>query len=1337
MRIKRLEIHGFKSFVDKTHFQFGGGMTAVVGPNGCGKSNIVDAILWCMGEQSPKHLRGKDMQDVIFAGSERLAPAGLAEVSLFFAMDEGPKLNGDLLAADFPVPVLAPGERPKKTIDQLEAEAEEASRRAGLIEVDENAPPAEDGADATLESAADAVADAVIAAVSEVEAAADLAPRVTDAPIITLGGFTEVQVTRRLYRSGESEYLMNKTPCRLRDIHELFMDAGIGKGAYSIIEQGKVGMIVSSKPEDRRIFIEEAAGISKFKSRKKQAMSKIEQTEQNLLRVHDIVTELAKQMGSLDRQAKKAERYRKLRDEIREVDLKVAAAEFERRTRDLGAEQAALTELKEREVGAAAEIGTLENDVESSRGRLVEEERELSSVQEQLFAANNQIKLDQQNLDYAIREIEKIKSAAETATADITRLEADVAHIVEETTRSMAEKQVLEGEVAEKTQALASQAGQVEESKRLQRELSQQIDDVKSRIVESMQAMNSARNALVNLEKRTGDLRNRLERGQSERDEVSDRVETSKVSAGEAASALAELKQLKLGLEQERGEHAALLDQLRVDLKAAIAETQTLGDDLGRKRNRLQSLGELQNSYEGYQKGVRAVMARAGVTGSSLGPDVDDEREPEGPITDGGATMMMAADGASAIHTAPEAEKNPIDLGVYGLVADLIETPMRFETAVESVLGERLQAVLVKSHVEGADAIRFLREQANGRGTFLPLDLTVAVEGSWPDLAQDGVLGRLIDQVHVRPEYMDVAKVLLGDVIVVDTLDRAIALHAKEKAHRKTYVTLEGEVVDAAGALTGGSREGLTTGLLQRKREIKELTKQVADLEQAHAQKVLSREQIAKRLAQIEDTLRALQKSEQEETIRILTHEKDLATLRERLDRDRQRQEVIEFEAEQLRAQMEEAADEKAAAEQKIVEETAKKEAADAELISVQERAREASAGIEALAASETHLKVALAEIRSRRDSLAANLQRFERNKQELEVRLARLTENLERGAREQIDITSQAETLEASIDEKTKQAEALRNELLEMREKFDGESHALREREANIKNLRTRLEELKAGISGAQIRETQLQMNLQHATQQTMERYNEDLAANFQAWIDPGLDFEAATLAVADLKEKISKLGEVNLTAIEEHADVAKRHDELAKQKEDLEQTLTQLKETIAKINRTSKERFLETFEKVNANFQELFPKLFRGGKAHLVLTNETDLLEAGIDIVAQPPGKKLQNINLLSGGEKALTAVSLIMAIFLVRPTPFCILDEVDAPLDEANVGRYNDIVREMANNTQFIVITHNKRTMAICDALYGITMEEPGCSKTVTVKFDGEKMRQRIDQPASSPS
>ena len=312
MRIKRLEIHGFKSFVDKTNFQFGGGMTAVVGPNGCGKSNIVDAILWCMGEQSPKHLRGKDMQDVIFAGSESRPPAGLAEVSLFFAMDEGPKLNADPIGPDVPLPEIDLAARPKQSLDQLEAEAEDASRRAGLIEVDENAAAVEEGVEL-------AGADLIVI---EPEAAANLAPKVTDAALKTLAGFTEVQVTRRLYRSGESEYEMNKAPCRLRDIQELFMDAGIGKGAYSIIEQGKVGMIVSSKPEDRRIFIEEAAGISKFKSRKKQALSKIEQTEQNLLRVNDIVVELAKQMNSLDRQAKKAERYRKLRDEIREVDLK-------------------------------------------------------------------------------------------------------------------------------------------------------------------------------------------------------------------------------------------------------------------------------------------------------------------------------------------------------------------------------------------------------------------------------------------------------------------------------------------------------------------------------------------------------------------------------------------------------------------------------------------------------------------------------------------------------------------------------------------------------------------------------------------------------------------------------------------------------------------------------------------------------------------------------------------------------------------------------------------------------------------------------------------------------
>ena len=1403
MRIKRLEIHGFKSFTDKTVFQFGHGMTAVVGPNGCGKSNIVDAILWCMGEQSPKHLRGKDMQDVIFAGSEARPPSGMAEVSLFFDV------------ADARAPVFAREvDALEEELDQAAALAKEAAQTATAVaadatRVDEEPPP---DAPATAEAAATPSADAdtgdstptegaapADAATADVTAAADggvpvtpeavAAPgpapkpkpweqkrrlaqqgasaqaegraasaRLTDAPIRTLTGFTEIQVTRRLFRTGESEYLMNKTPCRLRDIQEMFMDAGIGKGAYSIIEQGKVGMIVSSKPEDRRIFIEEAAGIAKFKSRKKQALQKMEHTEHNLLRVNDVVTELAKQMNSLDRQAKKAERYRTLRDEIREIDLKVAAADFQKRSEALGAEQAAIAELKERETGAAAEIAVSEGDVEVNRAKLLEDERELSTAQEKLFELNNKVKLDEQNLEYSIRELEKVKVAGEEAAKDIERLEGDARQVGEEIARGGAEKESLATELATKEAELEAQARSVEASKRSQAELLHKVDELKARIVESMQAIAAAKNSLVALEKREVDLRGRLERGQSERDTVADRVAESRRAETDAFKALQGLKQMKLGLEQQRHEHAALLEKLKVELKGAEAELKERTEELSLKKSRLQSLTELQSSYEGYQKGVRAVMARAGVAAPATAHDAPDPDDtPTGAPTDGGATMPTASHGAAVVATAPEAPKEAKEAaararaaGVFGLVADHLETPQRFETAVEAVLGDRLQAVLVASHDQGQDAIAYLKREASGRGTFIPLEPAPAPEGSWPDLSQEGVLGRLLDQVHVRPEFQAVASYLLGDVIVVESLERAAALHAAEKRHRRTWVTLDGEVIDAAGAMSGGGQDGLATGLLQRRREIKELTKTVAALEQAHATKALAREQLARRLAQVEEAIASLQKSEHEEAIRILNHEKDLATLKERLDRDRQRQEVLEFEAEQLRGSLDEASRERAEAEAVIAAQTAAKESADAELTGAQEAARGVSSEIEALAADETRLKVGIAEIRQRATALAANLERLAANRTEIEGRIARLKGDLARGAEDQVRLAGEIEALRVAIDGRIQESEELRLALTDKRQGFDQATLALREREAAIRALRNRLSELRDLVNQGQLREAELALGLKHVSEQVHDRYNEDLSVRFQEWLDPSLDLEASRANVAELKERIAKLGEVNVTAIEEYAEVKQRHDFLAQQKEDLEKTLAQLRDTIAKINRTSKERFLETFNQVNEKFQEIFPKLFRGGKAHLVLVNPTrgvdpgeggaegegaprpakpvheDLMEAGVDIVAMPPGKKLQNMNLLSGGEKALTAVSLIVAIFLVRPTPFCLLDEVDAPLDEANVGRYNDLVRDMSKDTQFIVITHNKRTMAVCDALYGITMEEPGVSKTVNVKFDGNKMK-----------
>ncbi len=1285
MRIKRLEIHGFKSFMDKTVFHFTGGMTAVVGPNGCGKSNIVDAILWCMGEQSPKQLRGKEMQDVIFAGSESRPPMGLAEVSLFFEMEEPSRV-----------------------------------------------PETDSAVDAAVE------------------------------PSHTLTQFTEVQVTRRLFRSGESEYWMNKTPCRLRDIQELFMDAGLGKGAYSIIEQGKVGLIVSSRPEERRILLEEAAGIAKFKSRKKAALAKMEQTEQNLLRVNDVVVELAKQMASLDRQAKKAERYRKMRDEVRAVDLKVAAAEHERRLRELEAEQAALAELREREISAAAEIANAEGEMEVVRGKLVDEERLLSGIQERLFEENNRIQLDEKNVEYSTRELERLKEAAETATAEIARLAGERTRIGEELLRGAEERERLEREIAESIDAIALKSDAVVASRAALGALNQRIDELKGRVVEAMQMVAATRNARVGLEKRDADLAMRLEREESERDEVAARVARDRRAVDEGARLLSELKQMKLGLAHRKEEHDRLRERLGADLAAAEGSLQETSARRTAKRSRLESLLELKSSYEGYHKGVREVMTRAGATGSlAVLGDEPEEATPLpaaappvlGPPTDGGASMVSAAWGSSAISTATSArELAAVDVqsagelpgaktgagatpaaalhGVFGLVAEYLEVPPRFETALEAVLGDRLQAVIVARHDEGLDALSFLKAEAKGRGTFLPLDLDLPAPAAGRiDRGARGILGPLLEQVTVRSEFASVATYLLQDVVVAETLDAALSARAAHRGARRTWVTLEGEVIDAAGALTGGSREGLATGLLQRKREVKELYREVAELEQAHAQRALAREQAARSLSQVEEAIEALAKSEHEEEIRCLEQEKDLAAVRERLERDRQRLEVLEFEAGEIRRQRDEVAAERAEAERRIETLGCRREEDARTLDDLSGQARVVAQEIETLGNAETAARVEMAERRSRRDALAAALERLERGRLDVEGRIERLNRQMEEGAAEEVRLTGSIEALRASIADRVREAERLRLELLASREAFDAETHALRERESSVKNLRRHLAELRDATAGAQVKETELAMGLKHAVQQVAERYNEDLDSRFRDWIDPALDLEAASAQVAELKERMARLGEVNLTAIEEYAEVAQRHDFLAGQKADLEQTLAQLRDTIAKINRTSKERFLETFEKVNERFQELFPKLFRGGKAHLVLTDSDDLLEAGIDIVAQPPGKKLQNINLLSGGEKALTAVSLIMAIFLIRPTPFCLLDEVDAPLDEANVGRYNEIVREMSARTQFIVITHNKNTMARCDALYGITMEEPGVSKMVSVKFHGE----RIQTPA----
>src|SRR6266542_4156055 len=1142
MRIRRLDIVGFKSFMDKIVVAFDDGVTGVVGPNGCGKSNVADAIRWVLGEQSARQLRGRSMEDVIFNGSESKAPLSMAEVILTFENDR-------------------PSELP-----------------------------------------------------------------------LQFQGYSEITVGRRLFRSGESEYLVNGVQARLLDVNDLFFGSGVGRTAYSIIEQGRIGQIVSARPEDRRAIIEEAAGITKYKKRREAAERKMEATQQNLTRVADIVQELGKQLESLNRQARKAERYKALRAEIRERELRAGAARYLEITATRRAAEERQATFRAEDLELAARAGELEAALEQDRARLAEGEARLGELSAREHELESALRVSEVSQDAGWREVEQIAERTRAQAAEVEALKDQaeaLRHEQEELLRQRDELQTLvsadEGRLAEAEAALR-------ETGREEGALREDADRARAVASAALSEASSHTSQLAQIERRRLDVRARLQRNRGEAEELAGRAAQLDGSRSRHVEQLGQTRQLKLRLDEQRGAQEDLLERTRAEFIQNEAKLITLREELAEKRSRLGSLLEIVRNYEGYGRGVRSLMTRAG-QGESR------------------------------------------DRGVFGLVADVVSAPAEYETAIEAVLGERLQYVIVESHSQGVEAIDYLKTAAEGRASLIPLARLRPGEEAAPGALGNhpGIVAPCLDVVRFDPSYDKVARFLLGDALIVRDLPAALEIW-QEQGGRRTLVTLDGEVLDPYGVVTGGPLEGEGHGALQRRREVQELEETVRAFEAEFALATERHRTLQSRLLQLEAALKGLDRDGREKELALLEQEKDLARVGEELERVAGRMGQLEVE----RAQLEEAL---AALSREEEEHRLAAATAAAEQARAGERAREEVERLEmtkargdALTAELMNLKVKVAADAERRESFGAALRRIDDARREVEDRRARLFAAL-------------------------------------------SEANA---RDAEVREVRTRAEGVRAAAAEAALTAREQSLALSHLEEQIRERCQAELkweVARFHLERPPS-DEERQKLE--DLKGQADRMGAINLTAIEEYDDLSKRHTFMSEQKGDLEHSLADLKAAIVKINRASRERFQETFDRVNEKFQQVFPRLFAGGRAGLVLTAAEGDGEQGVEIFAQPPGKKLQSVNLLSGGEKALTAVSLIFAIFLIKPTPFCLLDEVDAPLDEANVGRYNELVKEMSRASQFILITHNKRTMEVVDTLYGVTMEEPGVSKLVSVRL-----------------
>jgi len=1174
MKIKRIEISGFKSFADKIVVDFQQGVTGIVGPNGCGKSNIVDAIRWCMGEQSAKNLRGKAMEDVIFIGSENRKPLGMAEVSLIFSTEDG----------------RAP---------------------ANYLE------------------------------------------------------FSEIQLTRRLYRDGESEYLINKTPCRLLDISELFMDTGVGTKAYSIIEQGKIGQILHSRPEERRLLIEEAAGVTKYKNRKQLALKKIDATRQNLLRLTDVLGEIKRQLNSLQRQAKKAEKFRRLREELRDIDLLYIKHQATNLRLDQQQTEQLLAGMKQKtdEVQMSAEFA--ENQAELQRLTVLETEKNLNARQEELFRVRSKAISCENGLTFRRKERDAVIERLARLVSELEIISEQKARIAAELGGLQHHQQTTGTDLAAAEARLTLLQNEQKEQEQFFENLSRRIDEQRRELFSATGEATQCRSRQETARKRLAVLAERFERHSQEQAQLSDALLSNTNSRTTLASELLKRRQEH---HTSSAQLALLVEQEQV-LKSKLPELEQIAqvrrDALSQQRSRLTSLQELEAQFAGYGQGVRSLMT-------------------ESPL------------------------KDRLD----GILADALLVPEEYEAAVEAVLSERLQTILCRTDQDLISSIEYLRYQAAGRAL-------LALPGTVP--IPESAISKTIP-LHSLVEVTDTAALQLGRMLaavhLADSLESALEL--ARIYPDQTFVTREGDVVAPDGTVSGGVSDNDQSGIIHKKREIRSLEQQVQTLSQELADCEAERDRVR---SELQDAGQSLQDA------RTDLHQLDLVLTgltkdAQRLEADQirlnERLKLLVFE----RSTLEE---EQISLKEELKTSVAGQEEAELLARRLEGESRALTADIEGrrliLAAARealTSQRVTVATLREQGEAHQRTLVSLSAQLRDIELRI-------QGGVQEQEQTESSRQRLnnEILVDEQTLQelmAAQLHQEqeLVAVRQQHDAATAQLAITEHDARLRREERETARQAHSDFSLKLSSLVLQQEHLEQSLHDRHRMSLVELFEKLGEQPLDEVAARIRQADLERLIDDLGEVNLMAIEEYTGMEERYGFLDGQKTDLEESLHDLQQAIHRINRTTRKRFLETFTLINEKFQEVFPRLFCGGHAELKLTDEQDLLETGIDIIVQPPGKKLANVMLLSGGEKALTAVALIFSIFLIKPTPFCLLDEVDAPLDDANIGRFNEMVREMSTISQFIIITHNKATMAVADTLYGVTMEEPGASRLVSVRL-----------------
>ncbi|MGM0555029.1 MAG: chromosome segregation protein SMC [Myxococcota bacterium] len=1171
MKLRRIQLVGFKSFKDKVTIELGDGMNGIVGPNGCGKSNVVDAVKWAMGDMSPKSLRGAALADVIFAGTEVCRAAGMAEVTLTFENE----------AAD------------------LE---------------DEDAP-----------------------------AWSDSIPR-------EYRDMAEISITRRLHKSGDSEYLINNVQCRLMDIRNLLAGTGLGKQGYSIIEQGEISFVVSAKPSERRLIIEEASGITRYKSQRDRAERKLERTEQNLQRVQDVLKEVNKQLRSLERQARRAEKHRQLSEELRSLEI---ASVVEQRNVLTDKAKKLRERLQDGRTTATKSRGRLEQlqeELSSAKVESFQAEKAHTELTERFYKLDTRLNLARSNKQHVSESAEDARSRFEEAQEELREQKQRREQLAEELERVQAELADLDISPEEREESI--------------KETEREVAAIKGELRESQNERDDRRERLSRARSRREQFEQRLEWSKTQRENLEQRISEIQEqieSAGEEVEDLRrgvnrivmDLERVEARVEQAREDESAAKSRLE-DAKQQVAEARSHAEDIRSERievdARIQSLEEMRERGEGYEQGVQSTLDWARREGR------DD---------------------------------------VLGPVGDYLQVSEGFEAAVAAFLGDRLGDILVDNRQAALDALSFLSDTEQGR------------------------VGCLVIPAQADPTgHLDG---LLDGLSLVDSLEEAPDTEVKTGDDSRAWATKSGDIQFSSGRIVGGHVGEQAETVLRQARELKALQERREDLvvreedaaeelEVAEEDLVLAEEAFESARGEREDAKHAHRKLEQDHQ----AERRELERAERRLGRSKGEIEPIEESLEKLDEQQADFRDKKQAAEQAIPQ-------LERELGDFQGQVESLETRLERRQAELTAEKVELAERRERRRSLEQNRERLERALDGAGRQIEKLRGEIEEQRARIEEFASKTESTSSELTE-LEQAYAEAKEKAEAaRERLDAANQRVTELEVEIAEKRKDVEARQQSLQEREMALREVGIEIEHVDRNLRERFDLSLYEARQASEGVQLEESALEDKIRGLRSKLDSLGAVNPMAVEEYEEAKERKTFLEDQELDLQAAIDDLRQAIQKMDRESRRRFKETFEAVNSKFQEIFPRLFRGGSARLRLTEPDDLLNSGVDIEVSPPGKKLQNVSLLSGGEKALTAVSLIFAIFILKPSPFSVLDEVDAPLDEANVGRFAEMVKELSEMSQMIVITHNRRTMENCEMLYGVTMEDAGISKIVSLRLD----------------